>query len=130
MSVLWASIASLAMEGPMLDEMDRHHEPSMKLLKLIEPAYPEEALRLGIGGTVIAELLINKRGLPQKVQIVKGHFILAGAVNNVLHQWRWKPYRLNGEAVEIDLMIAMNFETPQEYANLSIWAPFDSSLAR
>lgn len=118
MSVLWASIASLVMDEPMLDEMDRHREPSMQLLKLIEPAYPEEALRLGVRGTVIAELLIDKRGFPQKIQIVKGHFILADAVNSVLRQWRWKPYRLNGEAVEIDLMIAMNFELPQQYAEL------------
>ena len=112
MSVLWASIASLAMDGPMLDEIDRHREPSMTLVKLIEPVYPEEALRLGIRGTVIAELLISKQGLPRKVLIVKGPMLLAAAVDSVLQQWRWKPYRLNGEAVEIDMMIAINFELP------------------
>ena len=112
MSVLWASTASVALDGPMLSAIDRRREPSMTLVKRTEPDYPEEALRLGICGTVIAELLIDKLGLPRKIQIVKGPRLLAGAVEGMLHQWRWEPYRLNGEAVEIDMMIAMNFELP------------------
>jgi TonB family protein len=119
MSVIWASIASLAMAEPMVRRTDLRREPSMSLLKLVEPVYPEEALRLGVRGTVIVELLIDKQGLPQKIQIIKGHSILAAAVNGALHQWQWKPYRLNGEVVEIDMMIAMNFELPQEYAELT-----------
>lgn len=113
MSVIWASVASVAMAEPMLRRADLRRQPSVSLLKLVEPVYPEEALRLGVRGTVIVELLIDKQGLPQKIQIVKGHSMLAAAVDGVLRQWRWKPYRLNGEAVEIDLMIAMNFELPQ-----------------
>lgn len=112
MSVIWASVASLAMAEPMVRRVDLRREPSMTLLKLVEPAYPEEALRLGIRGTVIAELLIDKQGLPRKIQIIKGPDALAGMVESTLQQWRWVPYRLNGEAVEIDMMIAMNFEPP------------------
>ena len=77
---------------------------------MVELAYPEEAQRRGIRGTVVIEFLIDKKGLPHTIRVLKGHPTLASAVSQAVQQWRWRPYRRNREAVELEMMIAVNFE--------------------
>ena len=108
MSVLWASIASLAMAEPMLEPSHRRH-PNMKLLKMVEPIYPGEALCSGIDGTVVVEVLIDKHGVPQAIHALRGNPVLATRAYKAVRQWRWKPYRLNRVPIAVELTIAMNF---------------------
>lgn len=112
MPVLWVSVANLAFRKlrTMWAETDPGvSNPTLKLLRMVEPVYPEEAQRDRIGGTVVVEALIDKRGFPQVVHPLRGDPILAGAVSHAVRQWRWQPYRLNREAVEVDMTIAVNF---------------------
>ena len=67
------------------------------------------------------EFLIDKKGLPSTIRTIKGHPMLAVAVTQAVAQWRWKPYRRNGETVELEMMIAVNFE-PDFVADRADWA--------
>lgn len=114
MLVLWASVAKLAGESQRSRCCCDSSVPTMKVRKMVKLTYPDEALREGIRGTVIVELLIDKQGAPKDLRAMKGNPILAGAVLGAVQQWRWQPYRVNREAVEIELTIAVNFEPATE----------------
>jgi len=48
--------------------------------------------------------------VPKDLQVTKGDPILANAALEALRQWRWKPYKLNGEAVEVETSVYIRFE--------------------
>ncbi len=113
MLVVWVSVASLAFEEPELRSAAQPHivcNPALKLRRMVEPIYPEAAQENGIRGTVVVEVLVDKQGVPQAVHAVRGNSILASAVSSAVQQWRWQPYRLNREAVEVEMTIAIDFE--------------------
>lgn len=84
--------------------------PSLKLTKMVKPGFPAEAEKKGVFGTVVVEALIDKQGTPQRIRVVKGNPVLVKAVRDAVQQWRWEPYRLNGEAVELETTISVKFE--------------------
>src|ERR1700681_795938 len=91
MVVVWVSIASLAFGQPEPKRAARRHivcNPTLKLRKMVEPAYPEESQKNGIGGTVVVEALVDKQGMPHAVHAVRGDAILARAVSSAVQQWR------------------------------------------
>jgi TonB family protein len=113
MPVLWVGVANLAFRELRVmrtETPDIVGNPTLKLRKMVEPLYPEEAQRDGISGTVVVEALIDRKGVPRAVHSLRGDPILARAVSKAVKQWRWRPYRLNREAVEVDMTIAVDFE--------------------
>ena len=79
------------------------------LIHDVPPQYPPEAGRERIEGTVVLMAVIGKDGSVQDVQVVSGLPLLAQAAIDAVKQWRYKPYLLNGEPVEIDSRITINF---------------------
>lgn len=75
----------------------------------VTPAYPPEAGRARIEGTVVLWAVIGKDGSVQEVRVESGLPILAQAAIDAVKQWRYKPYLLNGEPVEVDSRITINF---------------------
>jgi TonB family protein len=84
-----------------------------KKSKWVPPIYPAEAKKRGVFGRVLVEAVIDKQGVPRGVRVVKGHPLLAKAASDAVKQWRWKPYRLNGEVVELETSISINFDHPR-----------------
>jgi len=82
------------------------------VIKRISPDYPAQARQLRIEGTVQLEATIAKDGSVKDLKVVTGHPILARAAVDAVKQWKYKPYLLNGVAVEIDTQIAVNFKLP------------------
>jgi len=79
------------------------------LIHDVSPQYPPEAGQERIEGTVVLLAVIGKDGSVQDVQVVSGLPLLAQAAVEAVKQWRYKPYLLNGEPVEIDSRITINF---------------------
>lgn len=79
------------------------------LIHDVPPQYPPEAGRERIEGTVVLMTVIGKDGSVQDVQVVSGLPLLAQAAIDAVKQWRYKPYLLNGEPVEIDSRVTINF---------------------
>ena len=79
------------------------------LIRDVAPQYPPEAGRARVEGTVVLMAVIGKDGSVQDVRVESGLPLLAEAAINAVRQWRYRPYLLNGEPVEIDSRITINF---------------------
>jgi protein TonB len=79
------------------------------LIHDVTPIYPPEAGRARIQGSVVLLAVIGKDGSVQDVRVESGLPILAQAAIDAVKQWRYRPYLLNGEAVEVDSRITINF---------------------
>jgi len=81
--------------------------PTTTVLKMVKPIYPHGVKASGV---VAVEAQIDKTGKPSSIKVLKGNPLLVGAVVDAVKQWRWKPLRLNGEAVEAVTTITVDFE--------------------
>ena len=79
------------------------------LIRRVNPTYPPLARQARIQGTVILRAVISKDGSIENLQLVSGHPMLAPAAIEAVKQWRYKPYLLNGEPVEVDTEVQVNF---------------------
>lgn len=79
------------------------------LIHDVPPTYPPEAGRARIEGMVVLVAVIGKDGTVQDVRVESGVPVLAQAAIEAVKQWRYKPYLLNGEPVEVDSRITINF---------------------
>lgn len=65
------------------------------------PIYPENAKQARISGTVVLQAVINKDGSVQDLKVVSGPAELQQAALDAVKDWRYRPYLLNGEPVEV-----------------------------
>jgi len=79
------------------------------LLTQVRPKYPPEAKKAGIQGTVVLSALIGKDGQVQNLEVVSGDPQLAEAAVEAVKQWVYKPTLVNGEPVEVQTTIDINF---------------------
>jgi len=79
------------------------------LIHDVPPQYPTEAGRARIEGTVVLMAVIGTDGTVKDVRIESGLPLLAQAAIDAVKQWRYKPYVINGEPVEVDSRITINF---------------------
>jgi protein TonB len=80
------------------------------LIKRVQPKYPTSALAVHKEGAVQIEATINKEGNVNNLKVLSGDAVLARAALEAVRQWRYKPYYLNGEPVEIQTQITVNFK--------------------
>jgi len=80
-----------------------------RLIHRVSPVYPSAAKTAGVQGSVRLALTIMKNGRVKDVRVVSGNEILAQAAINAVRQWRYSPYTLNGEPVEVDGVVEINF---------------------
>jgi periplasmic protein TonB len=79
------------------------------LLRKIQPTYPPLARQARIQGSVLLQAEISKDGSIQNLRLISGHPMLAPSAIEAVKQWKYKPYILNGEPVEVETQITVNF---------------------
>jgi protein TonB len=79
------------------------------LIRRVQPIYPPLARGARIQGSVILAALIGKDGNMQDLKLISGHPMLVPAAIQAVSQWRYRPYVLNGEAIEVETQITVNF---------------------
>ncbi|MGA2369499.1 MAG: energy transducer TonB [Candidatus Korobacteraceae bacterium] len=79
------------------------------LVHKVQPSYPPLARQARIQGVVVLQALIGKDGSIQNLHVVSGHPMLTNAALEAVKEWRYKPYYLNGEPVEVETTINVNF---------------------
>jgi protein TonB len=79
------------------------------LYKKVEPIYPQIAKQAHVQGTVILAMVIGKDGTIENLHVVSGHPLLRNAAMDAVKQWRYHPYILDGEPVEVDTTVTVNF---------------------
>jgi len=79
------------------------------LIRKIQPNYPPLARQARIQGSVLLQAEISKDGTIENLHLLSGHPMLAPAAIEAVKQWKYKPYILNGEPVEVETQITVNF---------------------
>jgi len=79
------------------------------LLQKVTPDYPPAAKEARISGTVVLEAIIGKDGAIRALKVISGHSTLQQAALDAVRQWRYRPYLLNGEPVEVRTTINVIF---------------------
>jgi protein TonB len=74
-----------------------------------QPVYPPMARAARIQGAVLLRAIISKRGTIENLEAMSGHPLLIPAAINAVKQWRYRPYVLNGEPVEVETRVTVNF---------------------
>ena len=82
------------------------------LVEKTPPSYPESALQAGLRGPVVLQAWIGKDGKIQELKLIRGPLLLGQAAFDAVRNWRFKPYLLNGEAVEAQTLITVDFKLP------------------
>ena len=81
-----------------------------QLVRQVTPQYPPQARQQRVEGTVVLQAVIGKDGSVQKLNVVSGPSMLTKSAMEAVKQWRYKPFALNGEPVEADTQINVNFK--------------------
>ena len=80
------------------------------VIKRVQPKYPLSAKATHLEGAVQLEATVNKEGTVVSPKVLSGNPMLAGAALEAVRQWRYKPYYLDGEPVEIQTQITVTFK--------------------
>ena len=84
-----------------------------RLIKRVNANYPAGAKQAHIQGTVVLCATISKDGVVQNVRPLFGPQELIPAAVEAAEQWRYEPYRVKKEPVEVESEIRMNFTLPR-----------------
>ncbi len=80
------------------------------LLAKFVPVYPAIAKAAGVHGTVVLQATISKSGTIENLRVIGGPLMLQQAALDAVKTWRYRPYLLNGEPVEVETTVNVVFE--------------------
>jgi protein TonB len=103
--------------GPIMPAVPRPVAPPVRISHMSEgdlvhkvlPTYPPLARTARIQGQVVLQALISKEGVIENLRVLTGHPMLVPAAREAVLQWRYRPYVLNNEPVEVETQITVNF---------------------
>src|SRR5579884_3607074 len=80
------------------------------VLHKVNPVYPALARAARVQGSVVLAAIIGKDGTIQNLHVISSSSpLLIQAALDAVKQWRYRPYILNGEPVEVDTQVTVNF---------------------
>jgi protein TonB len=83
------------------------------LTKKVEPTVPPLAKAVGVGGTVVADIIIDPAGKVISVTIISGHPMLAPAFIETVKQWQYTPFLKSGHPVSVMTRVEWNVASPK-----------------
>jgi protein TonB len=89
-----------------------NHTPVIEretLIYKVTPVYPAIAKSAHVNGEVVVKIMIGKDGSVRNLVIEKGPAMLRGAVLEAVRQWKYKPYKVDGDPREIESIVSVNF---------------------
>jgi protein TonB len=79
------------------------------LLQKTIPLYPPIAKAARVAGTVVLQANISKTGTIENLRVISGPPMLQQAAMDAVKSWRYKPYLLNSEPVEVETTVNVVF---------------------
>jgi len=79
------------------------------LIQKTAPVYPQIAREARVSGTVVIQATISKAGVVQNLHVVSGPTMLRQPALDAVQTWRYKPYLLDGEPVDVETTVSVNF---------------------
>jgi TonB family protein len=80
------------------------------LIHRSDPVYPEFARNAHISGTVVLGATISKTGIIQDLHVISGPAVFTTSALNAVRTWRYRPYLLDGQPVEVQTTINVIFK--------------------
>jgi len=82
-----------------------------RLVTKVQPVYPESAKSAGMQGIVVLHAVIGMDGKPLSLRVMNSQINpdLARSAVEAVSQWRYTPTLLNGEPIEVDTTITVNY---------------------
>jgi len=81
-----------------------------KMIRQVQPVYPEIAKKANVSGTVLLHVIVAKDGTVQQIQYISGPPLLMRSSMEAVRQWRYEPTLLNGEPVEVETTVSVVYE--------------------
>lgn len=82
---------------------------NLPILNFVAANYPERAKRAGVQGTVIVRFTIGKSGLVASAEPISGPDLLQDAAVQCVRQWKFRPFLVLGEPVEVETETHVDF---------------------
>ena len=79
------------------------------LLQKTAPNYPPIAKAARVSGTVVLQATISKAGTIENLRVISGPAMLQAAALDAVKSWRYRPYLLNNEPVEVETTVNVIF---------------------
>jgi TonB family protein len=83
---------------------------SSKLVKTVQPKYPNEARKKDVQGVVTLDIIIGKTGKVESMKVTDGPKLLVKAAENAVKQWRYQPMLVKGKPIEVETSVAVGFK--------------------
>ena len=80
------------------------------IIKKVEPEYPVIARTAHIQGEVVLNAIISKDGTVENLKVESGHPLLIQAAIAAVQQWRYRPFFVSGEPVEVESRVIVTFK--------------------
>lgn len=80
------------------------------LYQTVRPVYPIIAQEAHVEGTVVLQATISKNGIIENLRVTSGPVLLQQAALNAVRQWRYRPYLLNGQPVDVETTVNVIFK--------------------
>ena len=80
----------------------------------VNPRYPTIAIVSHVQGTVVLAATISRTGAIENLQVLSGPPMLRAAAEDAVRRWRYRPYMLNGEPVEVETTVNVIFHLASE----------------
>jgi protein TonB len=75
----------------------------------VDPVYPREARKNYITGDVLLRIIIGREGTVTNLEVVQGDPILVESAVKAVKQWKYRPFILNGEAIEAETTVKIQY---------------------
>lgn len=85
------------------------HMMEGNLIYQVQPKYPALARSARVQGAVVMRAIISRAGTIENLQVLSGHPLLNASAIEAVRQWRYRPYILNGDPVEVETQVTVNF---------------------
>ena len=80
-----------------------------RLFKRVQPIYPREAQADHIEGVVVLSVIVDTQGNVSSVTSLSGSPTLVPAAIEAVEQWKYDPYLISGEPIEVDTTVEVGF---------------------
>jgi len=83
-----------------------------RLTNRVEPEYSQAAEAEAVEGDVIFRIIVGTDGRVKEIHLRRGKPRLIEAAARAVSEWRYQPYLLDGNAVEVETFARVRFRPP------------------
>ena len=86
--------------------------PVTRLIRRVDPEYPEAAAAQHVEGPVVLDVQVLNDGTVGDIKILSGSPLLTDAAVTAVKQWKYQPYAPQGGATSCQMQVTLNFSLP------------------